>query len=184
MVLSQSLSFPARRSRGDGMKKSVDGLLVKKDAKNARENGTRAEPTFATNGTVTSASALSRPSRRASAAVRPKEEIKHDGPSARRATLTSMPSIKQSSVRISNFFPICFGLRLLHFFVWLILLFIFGLVSLRSLVRWVRWMKLLIALHPKHPCKSISTSSTEEICDHFVNVYSNLQMGTSSYYFS
>lgn len=97
VVLSQSLSFPARGSRGDGMKKSVDGLLVKKEAKNARENGTRAEPTFATNGTVTSASALSRPSRRASAAVQPKEEIKHNGPSARRATLTSMPSIKQSS---------------------------------------------------------------------------------------
>lgn len=97
VVLSQSLSFPARGSRGDGMKKSVDGLLVKKEAKNARENGTRAVPTFATNGTVTSASALSRSSRRASAAVQPKEEIKHNSPSARRATLTSMPSVKQSS---------------------------------------------------------------------------------------
>lgn len=95
-VLSQSLSFPATGARGDGMKKSVDGLLVKREAKIARENGTRAEP-IAPNGTVTSASSLNRPNRRASAGAQPKEETKPNGTAARRATLTSISSIKQSS---------------------------------------------------------------------------------------
>ncbi|XP_062112363.1 protein WVD2-like 4 [Humulus lupulus] len=96
-VLSQSLSFPARGARVDGMKKSVDGLLVKKETKQARANGTKAEPSFA-NGTVTSSSSLSHPSRRSIVAeVQSKEGNKTNGASSRRATLTSIPSIKQST---------------------------------------------------------------------------------------
>ncbi|PON98385.1 TPX2, C-terminal [Trema orientale] len=96
-ILSQSLSFPARGARADGMKKSLDGLLVKRETKHARENGTKAETPLA-NGTVTSSSSLNRPTRHSTVAgVQSKEENKMNGASSRRATLTSLPSIKQSA---------------------------------------------------------------------------------------
>ncbi|KAF4402371.1 hypothetical protein G4B88_012156, partial [Cannabis sativa] len=95
-ILSQSFSFPARGARADGMKKSVDGLPVKRETKQARANGTKPEPSFA-NGTVTSSS-LSRPNRRSTVAgVQLKEGNKPNGATSRRATLTSIPSNKQST---------------------------------------------------------------------------------------
>lgn len=100
-ILSQSLSFPARGARADGMKKSVDGIPVKRETKHGRENGTKDETPLA-NGTVTSLSpSLNRPNRRLTVAgVQSKKENKSDGASSRRATLTSMPSIKKSEVGI------------------------------------------------------------------------------------
>ena len=102
-TLSQSLSFPARGARADGLKKSTDAVSVKTEVKNGRvSNGTKTEASFA-NGAVTSASRLNYiPNRRASAGVQRKEQNTSSGASVQRTSLASIPSIKCSVVRISS----------------------------------------------------------------------------------
>lgn len=135
--LSQSLSFPARGARADGLKKSIDAVSVKTEVKNRRvSNGTKTE-VFSANGTVTSASRLTDiPNRRASTGVQPKEQNTSSGASVRRSSLASVPSIRRSVVRITSFscsslfFLLLFILRLTHSFV----IVCIGVSSLGSLV--------------------------------------------------
>lgn len=101
-ILSQSLSFPSRGSRGDPMKKSIDANPVKAVAKHARGNATKAEAHF-------SVSRLN-PNRRASTGVYSKEENTTGGASLKRTSLAAIPSIRCSSVRLfryvaSTFYP-------------------------------------------------------------------------------
>lgn len=92
--LSQSLSFPARGVHADGMKKSTDTYPVKSDAKNSRANGSQVP---FSNGSVTSATRLNNPNRRASTALYSKEaNANGNGVSSRRATVASGPRIQQA----------------------------------------------------------------------------------------
>lgn len=95
-VLSQSLSFPSRGAHADALKKSIDVYPIKRDAKQARVNGVKAQGP-SSNGTVNSVSRLKQPNRRASTGVETKE-VKTNGVSARPTTLASVSSIRKSAV--------------------------------------------------------------------------------------
>lgn len=94
-VLSQSLSFPSRGAHADALKKSIDVYPIKRDAKQARVNGVKAQGP-SSNGTVNSVSRLNQPNRRASTGVETKE-VKTNGVSARPTTLASVSSIRKSA---------------------------------------------------------------------------------------
>ncbi|XP_044486453.1 protein WVD2-like 4 isoform X2 [Mangifera indica] len=83
LVLSKSLSFPARGTNADGMKRSIDGHPVKNEMKNTRANGAKAQGSFAY-GTVTSVSRLNQPNMRTYAAADLKEVSTNDGVSSRK----------------------------------------------------------------------------------------------------
>ncbi|KAK7244760.1 hypothetical protein RIF29_39586 [Crotalaria pallida] len=83
--LSQSLSFPAKSARGDGMRKSIDGHnLVKPKVKHALDNGTKAE------------ASIRHSNRSINSEVNSKEAKLNTGGSNQRTSLTSMPSFKRS----------------------------------------------------------------------------------------
>ncbi|XP_009348636.2 protein WVD2-like 4 [Pyrus x bretschneideri] len=88
-TLSQSLSFPARGSRTDPMKKSIDVYPVKTEVKHARGNATKAEAPI-------SVSRLNNPTRRASTGVHSKDGNSTGGASIKRTSLASIPSIRSS----------------------------------------------------------------------------------------
>lgn len=94
-VLSQSLSFPSRGANADVLKKSIDVHPIKKDAKQARINGVKAQCP-SSNGTVNSVLRLNQTNRRASTGVETKE-VKTNGVSARPTTLPSVSSIRKSA---------------------------------------------------------------------------------------
>ncbi|CAN6577257.1 unnamed protein product [Malus baccata var. baccata] len=87
-LLSQSLSLPARGSRADPMKKSIDVYPVKTEIKHAR-GATKAEAPI-------SVSRLNNPTRRASTGVHSKDG-NTTGDSIKRTSLASIPSIRSSS---------------------------------------------------------------------------------------
>ncbi|XWS59348.1 hypothetical protein CRYUN_Cryun08bG0113800 [Craigia yunnanensis] len=94
-VLSQSLSFPARRVHGDGLMKSIDGYREKSDLKHAQEKGTKVQAP--SNGSVPSLSRLNHPNRRGSINLGSKPaNTNGDGVTARRTTLASLPSNRQA----------------------------------------------------------------------------------------
>lgn len=109
-VLSQSLSFPARRAHGDGLMKSIDGYKEKTDRKRAQQKGKKVQAPL--NGSVASLSRLSHPNRRRSINLDSKPETMNGGGvTARRTTLASFPSNRQAvvwicdlSFRVFNFF--------------------------------------------------------------------------------
>ncbi|XP_015900430.1 protein WVD2-like 4 isoform X1 [Ziziphus jujuba] len=90
-ILSQSISFPARGARDDGLKKSIEAMSVK----NGGGNGTKMETPFS-KGVVTSGSRLYNPNRRASAGVQTKEQNTTSRASVRRTSLAAKPSTKRS----------------------------------------------------------------------------------------
>ncbi|XWS43316.1 hypothetical protein CRYUN_Cryun16bG0092500 [Craigia yunnanensis] len=95
-VLSQSLSFPARRVHGDGLMKSIDGFPEKTDLKHAQEKGTKVQAP-SSNGSVSSLSRLNHPNRRGSINLGSKlENVNGGGVSARRTTLASLASNRQA----------------------------------------------------------------------------------------
>ncbi|XP_044507139.1 protein WVD2-like 4 [Mangifera indica] len=91
-VLSQSLSYPARGARPDGMKRSIDGHPVKNATKNARANGAKAQGS-GVNQTVTSVSHSNQSNRRASTGMDSREMNTNSGVSSRRTSLASHASI-------------------------------------------------------------------------------------------
>ncbi|XVE61358.1 hypothetical protein DITRI_Ditri06bG0033100 [Diplodiscus trichospermus] len=94
-VLSQSLSFQARRVHGDGLGKSIDGYLEKTDPKHAQEKGTKVQAP--SNGSVPSLSRLSHTNRRGSINLDSKPATMNGGGvTARRTTLASLPSNRQA----------------------------------------------------------------------------------------
>ncbi|KAM1735641.1 hypothetical protein ACFX12_014089 [Malus domestica] len=88
-TLSQSRSFPAKGSRTDPMKKSIDVYPVKTEAKHARGNATKAEAPI-------SVSRLNNPTRRASTGVHSKDGNITGGAAIKRTSLASIPSIRSS----------------------------------------------------------------------------------------
>ncbi|XWS43317.1 hypothetical protein CRYUN_Cryun16bG0092500 [Craigia yunnanensis] len=113
-VLSQSLSFPARRVHGDGLMKSIDGFPEKTDLKHAQEKGTKVQAP-SSNGSVSSLSRLNHPNRRGSINLGSKlENVNGGGVSARRTTLASLASNRQAVVWFCDiifllfFFLCCF----------------------------------------------------------------------------
>ncbi|XP_022766923.1 protein WVD2-like 4 isoform X2 [Durio zibethinus] len=94
-VLSQSLSFPARRVHGDGLVKSIDGYPEKTDLKHAQEKGTKVQGP-SSNESVPSSSRLNHPNRRGSINLDSKPANANGGVTARRTTLASLPSNKQA----------------------------------------------------------------------------------------
>ncbi|XP_057427366.1 protein WVD2-like 4 isoform X2 [Lotus japonicus] len=83
--ISKSLSFPAKSARGDGMKKSTDGILVKTESKLANQgNGVR------------SATSVRLSSRLTNSEVNSKEAKTNPGNSNQRTSLASMNSFKRS----------------------------------------------------------------------------------------
>ncbi|XVF07493.1 hypothetical protein REPUB_Repub06bG0143800 [Reevesia pubescens] len=95
-VMSQSLSFPARRVHGDGLMKSIDGYPEKTGLKHAQEKGTKVQAP-SSNGSVSSLSRLNHPNRRGSINLDSKPANKNGaGVAARRTTLASLPSNKQA----------------------------------------------------------------------------------------
>ncbi|XP_061367155.1 protein WVD2-like 4 [Gastrolobium bilobum] len=82
--LSKSLSFPAKSAHGNGIKKSIDGILVKTEAKHVQGNGVRAE------------ASIGHPRRLTNTEVNSKEAKTNPGNSNQRASLTSMTSFKRS----------------------------------------------------------------------------------------
>lgn len=127
-ILSQSISFPARGARDDGLKKSIEAMSVK----NGGGNGTKMETPFS-KGVVTSGSRLYNPNRRASAGVQTKEQNTTSRASVRRTSLAAKPSTKRSLVRISTSSSLSVLVRFTLFnnipFVQLILLFLLLVVS-------------------------------------------------------
>ncbi|KAE8657772.1 Protein WVD2-like 1 [Hibiscus syriacus] len=93
-VLSQSLSFPARRVHGEAVVKSIDGYKEKADPKHAQEKSSKAHGS-SSNGSVLSLSRLSLPNRRGSIHVNSKN-ANGIGATSRRTTLASLPSNKQA----------------------------------------------------------------------------------------
>ncbi|XVF55709.1 hypothetical protein PTKIN_Ptkin06aG0058700 [Pterospermum kingtungense] len=94
-VLSQSLSFPARRVHGDGLRKSTDGYAEKTDLKHAQEKGTKVQAS--SNGSVPSLSRLSHLNRRGSINLDSKPaNMNGGGVTGRRTTLASLPSNRQA----------------------------------------------------------------------------------------
>ncbi|KAK9026671.1 hypothetical protein V6N11_039505 [Hibiscus sabdariffa] len=93
-VLSQSLSFPARRVHEDALVKSIDGYKEKADPKHAQEKNSKVHVS-SSNGSVLSLSRLSHPNRRGSAHVDSKN-ANGGGATSRRNTLASLPSTKQA----------------------------------------------------------------------------------------
>ncbi|XWS66549.1 hypothetical protein CRYUN_Cryun05aG0209200 [Craigia yunnanensis] len=95
-VLSQSLSFPARRVHGDGLMKSIDGYPEKTDLKHAQEKSTKVQAP-SSNGSVHSLSRLNHPNRRGSINLDSKPaNTNGGGVTARRTTLASLPGNKQA----------------------------------------------------------------------------------------
>ncbi|KAM0978032.1 hypothetical protein ACFX13_014305 [Malus domestica] len=88
-TLSQSRSFPAKGSRTDPMKKSIDVYPVKTEVKHARGNATKAEAPI-------SVSRLNNPTRRASTGVHSKDGNITGGAAIKRTSLASIPSIRSS----------------------------------------------------------------------------------------
>ncbi|XP_020233110.1 protein WVD2-like 4 [Cajanus cajan] len=86
--LSKSLSFPAKSAGGEGMKKSINGTLVKTETKNV--NGARAE------------ASIRRSSRLTNSEVNSKETKTNTGNSNQRTSLTSMTSLKSSESGMST----------------------------------------------------------------------------------
>ncbi|GMJ13970.1 hypothetical protein HRI_005066200 [Hibiscus trionum] len=89
-VLSQSLSFPARRVHGDAIAKSIDGYKEKADAKHAQQKSSKVHGS-SFNGSVL----LIHPNRRGSVHVNSKN-ANGGGATSRRTTLASLPSNKQT----------------------------------------------------------------------------------------
>ena len=97
-VLSQSLSFPARRVHGDGLMKSIDGYAEKTDLKHAQEKSTKVQAP-SSNGSVPSLSRLNHPNRRGSINLDSKPaNTNGGGVTARRTTIASLPSNRQAVV--------------------------------------------------------------------------------------
>ncbi|CAN6586701.1 unnamed protein product [Malus baccata var. baccata] len=94
-TLSQSQSFPAKGSRTDPMKKSVDVYPVKTEVKHARGKATKAEAPI-------SVSRLNNPTRRASTGVHSKDGNTTGGAAIKRTSLASIPSIRSSPSRKSG----------------------------------------------------------------------------------
>ncbi|CAN6719520.1 unnamed protein product [Malus baccata var. baccata] len=88
-TLSQSQSFPAKGSRTDPMKKSIDVYPVKTEVKHARGKATKAEAPI-------SVSRLNNPTRRASTGVHSKDGNTTGGAAIKRTSLASIPSIRSS----------------------------------------------------------------------------------------
>ncbi|KAM1936223.1 hypothetical protein ACFX15_013520 [Malus domestica] len=88
-TLSQSRSFPAKGSRTDPMKKSIDVSPVKTEVKHARGNATKAEAPI-------SVSRLNNATRRASTGVHSKDGNTTGGAAIKRTSLASIPSIRSS----------------------------------------------------------------------------------------
>ncbi|XP_017977641.1 PREDICTED: protein WVD2-like 4 isoform X1 [Theobroma cacao] len=94
-VLSQSLSFPARRVHGDGLMKSIDGYPEKVDLKHGQEEGTKVQAS--SNGSLSSLSRLNHPNSRGSIKLDSKPaNTNGGGVTARRTTLASLPSNRQA----------------------------------------------------------------------------------------
>ncbi|OMO69169.1 hypothetical protein CCACVL1_19627 [Corchorus capsularis] len=85
-VLSQSLSFPARRGNGDGLLKSIDGYPGKTDAKGSKVQAP------SSNGSL---SRLNNPNRRGSINLDSKP-TNANGVTPRRNTLASLPGNRQA----------------------------------------------------------------------------------------
>lgn len=81
--LSKSLTFPAKSTRGDGMKKSTDGILMKTENKHVQGNGVRAEASIRHSNS--------------SRLTNSKEAKTNTGNSSQRNSLTSMSSFKRSA---------------------------------------------------------------------------------------
>ncbi|KAM0980800.1 hypothetical protein TB2_013696 [Malus domestica] len=88
-TLSQSQSFPAKGSRTDPMKKSIDVYPVKTEVKRARGKATKVEAPI-------SVSRLNNPTRRASTGVHSKDGNTTGGAAIKRTSLASIPSIRSS----------------------------------------------------------------------------------------
>ncbi|KAJ4970492.1 hypothetical protein NE237_003591 [Protea cynaroides] len=100
--LSQSMSFPARGILANGLKKSIDGKPVKTNAKHTQANGTETEVRV-TSGQGITTSRRNLPYRRASTGLSSvNANPSGSGPSSRRSTLASVPSIRQSMVAKSS----------------------------------------------------------------------------------
>ncbi|EEF38303.1 protein WVD2-like 4 isoform X2 [Ricinus communis] len=96
--LSQSLSFPAKGVRADNMKMSIDGHPTKTMSKHAKDDGRKGQVN--SNGSGTSLSCLTQPSRRLSTGVHSKESSGNDTKAiSRRTTLATMPS-KQKAMPV------------------------------------------------------------------------------------
>ncbi|XWS56100.1 hypothetical protein CRYUN_Cryun09bG0057400 [Craigia yunnanensis] len=94
-VLSQSLSFPARRVHGDGLMKSIDEYPEKTALKHAQEKSTKIQAP--SNGSVPSLSRLNHRNRRGSINLDSKpENTNGGGVTTRRTTLASFPSNRQA----------------------------------------------------------------------------------------
>ncbi|TKY53192.1 WAVE-DAMPENED 2 [Spatholobus suberectus] len=89
--LSKSLSFPAKSAGGDGMKKSLNGTLVKTETKHA--NGARVEASIRLSSRLTNSK------------VNLKEAKTNTGNSNQRTSLTSMTSLKSSKSGMSTDTP-------------------------------------------------------------------------------
>ncbi|XP_022746178.1 protein WVD2-like 4 isoform X2 [Durio zibethinus] len=94
-VLSQSLSFPARRVHADALMKSIDGYPQKTDLKYAQDKGTKVQAP-SSYGSVPSLSRLNHTNRRGSVNLNSNPaNINDGGVTARGTTSSSLPTNRQ-----------------------------------------------------------------------------------------
>uniref|UniRef100_A0A2P2LLF3 Uncharacterized protein LOC105138210 n=1 Tax=Rhizophora mucronata TaxID=61149 RepID=A0A2P2LLF3_RHIMU len=100
-ILSQSLSFPARGFHADNMRKSIDGNPKKTIAKNARDDGAKAQAP-SSNRSSASLSHSSQPNRRASKGLNSNEPNTNSGKAFHRHTTSATMPNSQQAVSVES----------------------------------------------------------------------------------